>query len=54
MIKMFDLENKWPKLSLFFKVRAKFQRYFLMWNLGLSFIVCTVALFINILVFLSG
>ena len=30
IIKLFDLENKFPRLSTFFKLRAKFQRYYLM------------------------
>lgn len=51
IIKYFDLENKYPKLYTFFKVRAMFQRYYLMWNIFVLFVVCIVGICINLLVF---
>ncbi len=54
IIKYFDLENKYPKLSTFFKVRAKLQRYYLMWNIFILLSLCIFGLFINILAFSFG
>lgn len=30
IIKYFNIENKFPSLSIFFKLRSKFQQYYLM------------------------
>lgn len=54
IIKYFNLENKFPKLSNFLKLRAKLQRYYLMWNVFILFVLCIGALGINILVFIVG
>lgn len=51
IIKFFDLENKLPRLSIFFKIRTKLQRYYLMWNLFILFSLCIGGLCINILAF---
>ena len=32
VIKYFNLEEKFPRLGLFFRLRLKFQRYYLIWN----------------------
>jgi hypothetical protein len=49
-IKYFNLEEKYPKLSIFFQLRMKFQRYYLSLNLFIMFFICIVTIFINILV----
>ena len=54
IIKYFNIENKFPSLSNFFKLRAELQRYYLMWNITLLFVLCIGALGINILVFNLG
>ena len=51
IIQYFKLETKYPKLELFFKIRNKFQRYYLMWNVSLIVLVCFLAIFLNLLVF---
>lgn len=50
IIKFFNLENKYPKLDKFFKLRAQFQKYYLMWNVSLMFIVCICSIGINLIV----
>ena len=52
LIKYFDLENKLPKLAFFFKLRTKFQRYYLIWNIFASFILCILALTLDVLTFI--
>ena len=32
IIRYFNLEEKFPRLGLFFRLRLKFQRYYLIWN----------------------
>ena len=39
LIKNFDLENKYPKLSQIIKLRRRFQRYYLILNIGLILII---------------
>lgn len=51
LIKYFDLENKKTYLSRFLKLRAKYQRYYLLWNFFMLFLVCIVGIFLNILAF---
>ena len=50
IIKYFNLEEKYPKLSIFFKLRMKFQRYYLIWNLLGITIMCILGIGINLLV----
>ena len=50
IIKYFKLEERYPKLASFFKLRLKFQRYYLILNFSLIFIICIVSILINILV----
>ena len=51
IINYFDLENKYPSISGFLKLRAKFHKYYLTWNIFLILLLIIVAIFINILVF---
>lgn len=54
LIKYFNIEKKFPKLNKFFKLRANLQRYYLMWNIFLLFVLCIFGIGINILVFIAG
>ena len=40
IIKYFDLENKYPSLHTFLKIRSKLQRYYLIWNTVILFVLC--------------
>lgn len=51
IIRYFNLEEKFPRLGLFFKLRAKFQRYYLIWNIIIIVCVSFLAIFLNLLVF---
>jgi uncharacterized membrane protein len=50
LLKYFDIEQKYPSLATFFKLRAKYQRYYLMWNCLLLIILCFLGIGINIFV----
>nr|YP_009493203.1 LAGLIDADG endonuclease [Ganoderma calidophilum]AWJ63998.1 LAGLIDADG endonuclease [Ganoderma calidophilum] len=50
IIKYFDLENKYPSLSTILKIRAKFQRYYLMWNVFYMFFICFIGIILDLLV----
>ena len=52
LIKYFDLESKFPSLSTYFKIRAKFQKYFLFWNTFIILFICLVGIGLNILAFM--
>ena len=52
IIKYFDLEKKYPKLNTFFSYRAKFQKYYLIWNIFQMFLLCILGLVINLLFFI--
>lgn len=52
IIKYFNLENKFPSLATFFKLRTKFKKYYLLWSIFLLFVVCSVGIFINLLILL--
>jgi hypothetical protein len=52
IINYFNLENKFPSLAIFFKLRLKLKRYYLMWNVFLLFLICIVGIGINILTFI--
>nr|YP_009493228.1 hypothetical protein [Ganoderma calidophilum]AWJ64023.1 hypothetical protein [Ganoderma calidophilum] len=54
IIKFFKLEEKYPSFELFFKLRMKFQRYYLMWNVLILLFVCIVGISIDILLFTVG
>ena len=50
IIKYFDLENKLPSLTKFFKLRTLYQKYYLLWNIFLIYVVSIIGLGINLLV----
>lgn len=50
VIKYFKLETKFPSLATFFKLRTKFQKYYLLWSIFLLFFLCFVGIFINLLI----
>ena len=54
IIKYFNLEERFPRLGLFFRLRIKFQRYYLIWNVLILFFVCIVGIIIDILLFTVG
>ena len=47
IIKYFNLENRFPKLSVFFKVRSTLQKYYLIWSVFVLMFVCIFAIIIN-------
>ena len=51
MIKYLNLESRFPRLGIFFKLRAKLQRYYLMWNVFILYIVCIAGIGIDLLLF---
>ena len=51
LIYYLDLENKNRYLSSFLKIRARLQRYYLIWTIFMLFVVCSVGLFLNFLAF---
>ena len=52
IIKYFDLENKFPSISGFLKLRAKFQKYYLSWNIFFLLILIIAAILLNIFIFI--
>ena len=53
LLNYFDLEKKFPSISGFLKLRAKFQKYYLIWNVIILFVFCLFGIGINILIFTS-
>ena len=51
IIRFFNLEERYPKLGIFFKLRIKLQRYYLMWNVSILFTVCLFGIVVNLLLF---
>ena len=51
IIRFFNLEERYPKLGIFFKLRIKLQRYYLMWSVFILFLVCISGIGIDILLF---
>ena len=49
-IKDFNLEKKYPKLALFFILRVKFQRYFLVGDIFFIILLCIVGVGINLFI----
>ena len=47
IIKYFNLENRFPRLSLFFKIRLTLQKYYLIWSAFVLMVVCIFAIIIN-------
>ena len=52
LIKYYQLENKFPKLVTFLKIRSKFQQYYFAWNLFLIVTILAVLFYFNLNVFL--
>jgi len=53
LIIFFDLENRFPKIAKFIKIRRKFQQYYLLMNIVLIIIVLLIIICINIIEFMS-
>ena len=51
LISYFNLETKYPRLGVFFRLRAKYQRYYLIWNFLTLIFICIMGIVINLLVF---
>ena len=51
IINYFDLENKYPKLKTFFKLRATYQRYYLIWCLLKLFLLCFILIIFNLFIY---
>ena len=49
IIRLFNLEQRFHRLSLFFKVRATLQKYYLMWNVLMLLFCCIFGIGVNIL-----
>jgi hypothetical protein len=49
IIAYFNIENKHPYLKKILNLRAKFQRYYLIWNFILLILACLLGLFLNFL-----
>lgn len=47
LIQYFNLEDKHPYLNKILMLRAKFQRYYLIWNFMILILICLAALFLN-------
>ena len=52
LLNYFDLENKFPSITGFLKLRAKFQKYYLSWNIFFLLILIIAAIFLNIFIFI--
>ena len=50
IIKYFNLEERFPKLAFFLRLRLKFQKYYLTLNFSLIFVLCIASILINIVV----
>ena len=53
LIKYFDLENKFPKLAFYFKLRTKLQKYYLLWDISIMFLICILGIALNVLTFIN-
>ena len=52
ILKYFDLENKYPSISSFLKLRAKFQKFYLTWNILFLLFLILAAILLNIFIFI--
>ena len=52
LLNYFDLENKFPSITGFLKLRAKFQKYYLSWDIFFLLILIIAAIFLNIFIFI--
>ena len=53
IIKYFKIEDKYPSISTFLKIRSKYQKYYLLWNVFTLFVICIMGIGINLLVFIN-
>ena len=51
IIRYFDLEARFPRLSIYFKLRNTFQRYYLLWNIFLLVLVVIIGILMILLAF---
>ena len=51
IIKYFNIEDKYPSISTFLKIRSKYQRYYLIWNVFSLFIICIMCIGVNLMIF---
>ena len=51
IIKYFNIEDKYPSISTFLKIRSKYQRYYLIWNVFSLFIICIMGIGVNLMIF---
>ena len=54
VIKYFNLEERFPRLGAFFRLRITFQIYYLLWNVLILFVVCLCCIGINTLLFIAN
>ena len=52
IIKYFNIEDKYPSISTFLKIRSKYQRYYLIWCLLKLFLLSFVIIIFNLIIFL--
>ena len=52
IIYYFKLEERYPKLAGYLKLRRTLQKYSIMWNIFLLFLICLFGIFVNLLIFL--
>nr|YP_009649296.1 hypothetical protein [Rhizopogon salebrosus]QDA23211.1 hypothetical protein [Rhizopogon salebrosus] len=46
-----NLENKYPKLTKFIKLRRKFQQYYILLDVIISIIILLIIIYINIILY---
>lgn len=51
IIKYFKIEEKYPRLNTFFKIRSTLQKYYLMWNILTLFGLCLLGIGFDIYIF---
>ena len=51
ILNYFKLEERYPKLAVFFRLRSQLQRYYLIWNVSMLFIVCIFGIGVDLLLF---
>jgi len=54
LIKFFKLESRFPSLAIFFYLRLKFQRYYLIYSVSTMLFFSIVGLFMNLLILATG
>lgn len=53
LITRFNLEVKYPRIAIYLNYRRKFQRYYIYWNLFSIFIILTIMISTNLVLFLD-